>query len=229
MTKKNVRYIPVAGVSLAVVMTCLPGTAFAAAAPSAGDTTFIKGNQQTNLAEIALGKLALSHSSSAAVKQLATTTMSDHQSAKAKLSTVAAELKVALPAAPNPTQQAQAAQLKKLSGTSFDQLYLRDQIAGHHLSITGTQTEITTGSSPAVLTYAKGYLPVAQMHLKMAQADLAASSGAGPGSVRAGSGGAAAPNTGTNLGLDWTAGAAGLALLGGAALLVDRRRRRALR
>lgn len=229
MPKKNVRYVMIAGVSLAVTVSCLPGTAFAATAPSPADTTFMKANQQTDLAEIALGKLALTHSSSSAVQQLAHKTMSDHEIAKAKLKTVAADLKVTLPTAPNATQQAQAAQLKGLSGASFDQLYLRDQVAGHKLSISGTQTEIATGSSASVISYAMGYLPVAQMHLKMAQTDLAASSGSGPGSVRAGSGGAAATNAGTNLGLDWTAGAVGLALLGGAALVVDRRRRRALR
>lgn len=222
---KNLRYLPVAGAALAIAISCLPGTAFAATAPSPADTTFIKANGQTNLAEIALGKLALSHSSSSAVKQLARTTMSDHEVAKTKLTAVATNLKVSLPTAPSATQQAQAEQLKGLSGSSFDQLYLRDQIAGHHLSIAGTNTEISAGSSAAVISYAKGYLPVAQMHLKMAQADLASSSGGGPGSVRAGSGGAAATNAGTNLGLDWTAGAIGLALLGGGVLFADRRRR----
>lgn len=229
MPKKTFRYVPVAGVSLAVAMTCLPGTAFAATAPSSADTTFITANQQTDLAEIALGKLALARSASPAVKQLARKTMSDHEIAKAKLATVAADLKVTLPAAPNATQQAQAAQLKGLSGSSLDQLYLRDQIAGHHLSISGTNTEITTGSTASVIAYAKGYLPVAQMHLTMAQADLAASTGSGPGSVRAGSGGQAATNAGTTLGTDWSVGAVGLALLGGGALVVDRRRRRAAR
>ncbi len=229
MPNLNVRYVMIAGASLAVAVSCVPGTAFAATVPSPADTTFVMANQQTNLAEIAVGKLALAHSSSTAVRQLARTTMSDHESAKAKLKTVADALKITLPSAPNATQQAQAAQLKGLSGASFDQLYLRDQIAGHKLSISGTETEIATGSSASVVSYAKGYLPVAQMHLKMAQTDLAASSGSGPGTVKAGSGGEAATNTGTNLGLDWTGGAIGLALLGGAALVVDRRRRRALR
>lgn len=225
MPKTHLRYVPLAGASLAVAICCVPATASAATAPTSTDTTFMKTNEQTNLAEIAVGKLAMSHSSSSAVKQLAQKTMSDHEVAQAKLKTVAASLQVTLPTAPNATQQAQATQLKGMSGPSFDQLYLRDQVAGHQLSISATNTEISTGSNAAVLSYAKGYLPVAQMHLKMAQADLASSSGSGPGSVRAGSGGAAATNAGTNLGLDWTAGALGLAVLGGAVLLVDRRRR----
>ena len=225
MSNHRIRYITLAGASIAVATTCLPATAFAATAPSAADKTFVTANEQTNLAEISIGQLALAHSSSSAVRNLAQKTMSDHVTAKAKLTTVAATLGLTLPTAPNATQQAQAAQLKGLSGTSFDQLYLRDQVAGHKLSITGTETEISTGSSASVVSYARGYLPVAQMHLKMAQADLGTSSGGGPGSVQAGSGGAAATNAGTNLGLGWTAGALGLALLGSGAFIVDRRRR----
>lgn len=225
MSNHRMRYLTLAGATVAVAATCLPSTAFAATAPSAADKTFVTANEQTNLAEITLGNLALAHSSSSDVKQLAQKTLSDHQVAQTKLKKVAADLGLTLPTAPNATQQAQAAQLKGLSGSSFDQLYLRDQVAGHKLSITGTNTEISTGSSSSVVTYAKGYLPVAQMHLTMAQADLGTTSGGGPGTVQAGSGGAAATNTGTDLSLGWTTGALGLALLGGAAFVVDRRRR----
>ncbi len=225
MSKNRFLLIPLAGVPLAMAISCVPGTAHAATAPSTADTTFMTANEQTNLAEITLGNLALTRSSSSAVRGLAQKTVSDHKVAQAKLKGVATKLNVTLPSAPNATQRAQAAQLKGLSGASFDQLYLRNQVAGHKLSITGTNKEISSGSSMTVVGYAKGYLPVAQMHLKMAQTDLAASSGGGPGSVKAGSGGAAATNSGTDLGLGWTAGAAGLAVLGGAALFVDRRRR----
>ncbi|NYJ73161.1 DUF4142 domain-containing protein [Allobranchiibius huperziae] len=225
MSMHRTRYITLAGASLAVAATCLPATAFAATSPSTADKTFVTANEQVNLAEIAIGQLAMTHSSSAAVHTLAQKTMSDHMAAKAKLTTVAANLGLTLPSAPNAMQQAQAAQLKGLTGSSFDQLYLRDQVAGHETSIAGTDTEIRTGSSETVVSYARGYLPVAQMHLRMAQADLASSSGSGPGSVQAGSGGQAATNGGTDLRLGWTAGAVGLALLGGGAVYADRRRR----
>ncbi|MBO1765464.1 DUF4142 domain-containing protein [Allobranchiibius sp. GilTou38] len=225
MSMHRTRYITLAGASLAVAATCLPATAFAATSPSTADKTFVTANEQVNLAEIAIGQLAMTHSSSAAVRTLAQKTMSDHMAAKAKLTTVAANLGLPLPSAPNAMQQAQAAQLKGLTGSSFDQLYLRDQVAGHETSIAGTDTEIRTGSSATVVSYARGYLPVAQMHLRMAQADLASSSGSGPGSVQAGSGGQAATNEGTDLRLGWTAGAVGLALLGGGAVYADRRRR----
>ncbi|MBO1756485.1 DUF4142 domain-containing protein [Allobranchiibius sp. CTAmp26] len=225
MSTHRTRYITLTGASLAIAATCIPATAFAATSPSTADKTFVAANEQVNLAEIAISQLVMTHSSSAAVHTLAQKTVSDHMAAKAKLMAVAGKLGLTLPTAPNAMQQAQAAQLKGLTGSSFDQLYLRDQVAGHKMSIAGTNTEISTGSSTSVVSYARAYLPVAQMHLSMAQADLAAISGGGPGSVQAGSGGQAATNGSTDLRLGWSAGAVGLALLGGGAVYADRRRR----
>ena len=52
-------------------------------------------------------------------------------------------------------------------------IYFIDQVKGHLLSIAKTKTEIAKGSNALVIKYAKAYLPVAQMHLRMARRDLA--------------------------------------------------------
>lgn len=180
------------------------------AAANSADRTFAMANEQTNLAEQTIGQLALQRASSAAVKDLATKTIADHKSAQSKLQTVAKNLGITLPTTPNAQQQSQAAQLKSVSSTDFDSTYLQIQLAGHQLSIANTQTEISSGSDPAMLSYAKGYLPVAQMHLSMTQQDLAALGL--PTGAPAGTGGQAATGQRNHV--------AEAALLGGVAVLM---------
>jgi predicted outer membrane protein len=66
-------------------------------------------------------------------------------------------------------QLTQAAALKKLSGMGFNKTYDLDQIQGHKLSISQTGTEIAKGDNGKVVSFAGYYLPIAEMHLKMAQ------------------------------------------------------------
>jgi hypothetical protein len=66
--------------------------------------------------------------------------MSDHVKALAELKQVASQTGITLPTTPNATQQSQAAEL-----------------------------EIADGSSTAVKNFASVYLPVAKMHLQMAE------------------------------------------------------------
>lgn len=196
----------------------------AGAASAGADKTFVTGNGQVNLAEMAIGNIALQRASSQAVRELATKTIADHKAAEAKLKTVASSRGLALPTAPNAQQQSQAAMLKSVAASGFDLTYLQIQVAGHQMSIAATEQELSAGQNPSVISYAKGYLPVAQMHLSMSQADLKALGGT-PTGAPAGTGGQAAVNasrpTGTSLGL----AAGGVMLLVASGLLVTRRRK----
>jgi putative membrane protein len=136
---------------------------------SSQDVTWMTANAQTDLAEISLGTLVASKSTNANTLSLAKVTKSQHKLALAKLSTLAKGLHVTLPTSPNATQLNQASQLKKLSGLTFDKTYDQDQIAGHVLSIRQTNTEISKGREAKVVDFANYYLPIAEMHLKMAQ------------------------------------------------------------
>jgi putative membrane protein len=164
------------GAALAVLSVSglgLTATGAANAAPtmkaSTQDVTWMTANAQTDLAEISLGTLVASKTTNAETLSLAKVTKSQHKTALAKLSTVAKELHVTLPTSPNATQLKQAAQLKKLSGLTFDKTYEQDQIAGHLLSISQTNTEISKGIDAKVVDFANYYLPIAKMHLKMAR------------------------------------------------------------
>ena len=154
------------------VTTASAVTATRNPAVSVQDVRWMQGNAQTDLAEIAIGKIALKKALHNDTKMMADVTISDHTKALAKLKTLAKTLNVNLPAAPNATQKAQAAQLKTIAAGKFDRLYDNDQVAGHLLSISQTKTEISVGEDAAVTAFAKYYLPIAQKHLRMARADL---------------------------------------------------------
>lgn len=139
------------------------------ARPSAHDVTWMKSNAQTDLAEITVGKLALAKSHSADLRMVARVTMKNHETALAKLEVLAKKDSVKLPTEPNASQRKAAAELKSLSGHKFNLTWDNVQISGHQLSIAQTKAEIAKGKNPAVVSFAKYYLPIAKMHLAMAE------------------------------------------------------------
>jgi putative membrane protein len=196
----------------------------ATAAPSAQDVTYLKSNEQVNLAEITIGTIALKRATTATARSVATMTISDHQKAMTKVKALAAAEKVTLPTAPNALQQSQAATLKSIATSKFDLTYLQYQVAGHNLSIAATNTEISGGSDAKTVAYAKFYLPVATMHLKMARAGVT-TLGGDPNGVPAGTGGQGATTSDAQLRTAWGGGIIGLVLvaLGGVGLIRRRR------
>jgi putative membrane protein len=165
--------IGTAVIALTAVMSV--GTAEAAtvgpttAKPSAQDGTWMKSNAQTDLAEIAIGKLAMAKSHNADLLKVAKVTMENHKTVLAKLKVLAKKEGVKLPAAPNASQQKDAKELESLSGSKFNLAWDNIQITGHKLSIAQTETEISKGSASAVISFAKYYLPIAKMHLSMVE------------------------------------------------------------
>lgn len=153
------------GAALVAMVAAPAATAASAAAPNAQDKAFMTANAQTNLAEISLANLALTHTQTIDVRNLATALLKGHQKAQQELVRVAKAVRFTLPSAPNVTQQSQAARLSKVAPYDFDKSWLTVEQQGHLTSIKNTQAEIEHGSDPTVLAYAKKYLPVAQMHL----------------------------------------------------------------
>jgi putative membrane protein len=227
--------------SMAVLATVGCGTT--AAQPGGGgsqlsqqDQTFMTQNAQTDLAEIAAGKLAVARGTTAPLRQTAQTIMSDHQQVLSQLQDLARNLRVTLPNSPDTMQQQQAQQLEASSGVAFDHSYVQDEISGHQASIAQTHQEIGSGSDQQVVNFAKSYLPGAEQHLEMVQ-HLSNTSNPNPGSpsstnstsppsgVNAGSGGEAAASSGMPPAV--VAGLAGggalLVLTSGGVLLVRRR------
>jgi putative membrane protein len=210
---------------LTAVPAAYAGGPVSAQPASVQDITWVQGNAQTDLAEIALGKMAEQRALRPATKTLARTIMSDHEKALAQLRTVAAETSITLPTAPSATQQAQAARLMTVSAGQFDAMFESALIQGHELSISQTRSEIASGASSTVKNFASAYLPTAEHHLMLTEAAYAALTGSRPGApgVSAGTGGMAATRPADDA--PWlAAGAAGALLLAGTGAFGMRRR-----
>ena len=161
-----------AAVLISTALLVAPAVAAQAVVPvsvNRVDIAFVKGNGQTNLAEIAIGKIALERSGNPLVRALARQTMSDHYKAEARLKVVGYEVGVALPGRPSAAQRRQAAHLMTVVASQFDVTYLRDQVAGHELSLASTRQEFRADNRGPVHRYAVYYYPVAAMHLRMTE------------------------------------------------------------
>jgi putative membrane protein len=207
----------VIGVALALPAAASAAPAAPAASVSAADRTWMVAAHQSNLAEIAAGKVAQQKASSQKVREIGQMLITDHSANDAKLTAAAKKLGVSLPGAPNPTQRAALARVSAKSGAAFDSAWIASQITGHRQTLAATDTELSSGSNATVLALAKATRPIVAKHLN----ELLAASGRAPSGVSAGTGGQAAM-TATAPGLVLTG--LGLILAAAAAGLVARRR-----
>jgi putative membrane protein len=138
------------------------------------DKTFLKGQQETNILEVALGKVAIERATSEKVRELANTLLSDHQKVMELNRALSSKLGLPIPEQPSAEQQATAEKVKAQTGAAFDAAYVTAQVEGHTKSVSKAQQEISSGSHPDVKAFATEYLPKAQMHLEHAQAAQAA-------------------------------------------------------
>jgi putative membrane protein len=154
------------------------------------DKTFLKGQQETNIAEVALGKVAIERATSETVRELARDLMADHQQVMELNKALATKLGLPVPEEPSAEQQATGDKIKAQTGAAFDAAYVAAQVEGHTKSIGKAEQEISSGSHPEIKAFATNYLPKAKMHLQHSQtAQTALSSGAAdaPGLARTGS------------------------------------------
>lgn len=171
----RLRSVGAAAAAVAMSAGLLVGADSASAKPimraSAQDRAFLKGNHQVNMAEELLGNYVLANAKDPSARALAKKTIADHVYADKVVQKLAAKYYVHLPATVNYKQTKAYAQLTSHNRVNLNYFVL--QIAGHKTSIKSVQLELRGGYNKDVLTYAKVYLPIAQMHLKMAEADLA--------------------------------------------------------
>jgi len=130
------------------------------------DKTFIKMAAISGLAEVTDGRLAEQMGGSG-VKPIAQRMVTDHTKANAQLAELSQQLGDPAPTQTDATHKQMTASLRKLSGTSFDNTYLKDQVSGHEKAIALFKKEIKSGSNPALMNFAQTTLPVLEMHLSM--------------------------------------------------------------
>ncbi len=133
---------------------------------STQDKLFIKMAAYSGLAEVTDGQMAEQMGDSS-VKQVGMRMVTDHTKANDELTSLSQQLGDPAPTQTDSKHKAMTAALQKASGSSFDTLYLKQQLLGHEKTIALFKKEISSGSNPALKSFAQTTLPVLEEHLTM--------------------------------------------------------------
>ncbi len=132
-----------------------------------GDLAFINDAAPGGMAEVELGKMALSKSKNADVKAFAQKMVDDHTKAGKELEKLAAQKKVTLPPDVLPTHKEVMDKLSKLSGAEFDKAYVMAMLEAHEKDVTAFESVSKTAGDADVKEFATKTLPTLKTHLEM--------------------------------------------------------------
>lgn len=133
------------------------------------DSLFVKKALQGGIAEVQLGQLTLQKSNNDQVKQFAQKMIDDHTRLGDQMKPVAQQVGVAVPTEPSKKDKQTMAKLQALSGSAYDQAYIKDMVKDHKQDLSDFQMEASNGQDPAVKDAATQGSRVISEHLQMAQ------------------------------------------------------------
>jgi putative membrane protein len=128
------------------------------------------------LAEVDAAKLASQRAQNAAVKEFVQRMADDHGKANARLSNLAKEANIPLPAEPDADQKAMRERLERADCAEFDLLYMQGQLIDHQKTV----QQIGSGENADIQHFAADLLPTVFGHLQMTQDILSQLSGRAP-------------------------------------------------
>src|SRR5580692_2613002 len=137
--------------------------------PSPTDKMFVKKALQGGMAEVQLGQLTLQKSNNDQVKQFAQRMIDDHTKLGEQMKPVAQQLGVSVPTEPSKKDKQTMAKLQALSGSAYDQAYIKDMVKDHKQDLSDFQMEASNGQDPAVKDAATQGSQIISQHLQMAQ------------------------------------------------------------
>jgi putative membrane protein len=132
------------------------------------DRMFVSTALKGGMAEV-LGQLTLQKSNNEQVKQFAQKMIDDHTKLGDEMKPVAQQIGVELPTKISKKDQKTMAKLQGLSGTAYDQAYIRDMVKDHKQDLSEFQSEASNGQDPAVKNAANQGSQVIAQHLQMIQ------------------------------------------------------------
>jgi putative membrane protein len=135
-------------------------------AVTSDDAKFATAAANGGMAEVALGKLALTKTSSAAIKDFANMMVTDHSKANDELMAIAKKKNITLPSEPDSTHMKKKEELSKLMGTDFDKSYVSAMIDGHKKTLDLMNDEAKNGKDADLKAFAAQTAPTVQMHLE---------------------------------------------------------------
>jgi putative membrane protein len=117
------------------------------------------------MAEVALGKLALTKTSNASIKKFAQMMVDDHGKANDELKEIAKKKNITLPDAVDADHQKKMDDLDKKHGGDFDKAYVDAMIDGHKKTLDLMNKEAKDGKDADLKAFAAKVAPTVQMHL----------------------------------------------------------------
>jgi putative membrane protein len=137
--------------------------------PSPLDKMFVSKALQGSMAEVQLGRLTLQKSNNEQLKQFAQRMIDDHTKLGEQMKPVAQQLGVSEPKGISKKDKKTIAKLQGLSGSAYDDAYIKDMIKDHKDDLSDFQTEASSGQDPTVKDAANQGSKVIAQHLQMIQ------------------------------------------------------------
>ncbi len=133
------------------------------------DKVFVSRALQGGLAEVQLGQLTLQKSDNQQVKEFAQRMIDDHTKLGEQMKPVAQQLGVNVPDQPSKKDRQLLAKMQTLSGSAYDQAYIKDMVKDHKQDLSDFQTEASSGQDQTVKDAAMQGSKLIAQHLQMAQ------------------------------------------------------------
>ncbi len=141
----------------------------AAGQPTPVDRMFVSKAMQGSMAEIQLGQMTLQKSNNPQVKEFAQRMIDDHTKLNEQMKPVAEQLGVKPPDQVSKGDRKTMAKLQALSGSAYDQAYIKDMVKDHKQDLNDFQMEASSGQDQMVKDAASQGSKVIAQHLQLAQ------------------------------------------------------------
>ena len=133
------------------------------------DSEFLVAAAESDMMEIEIGKLALSKSKNADVKEFATMMVTDHTKASNETKPFAEKLQVSLPAAITDKGKEKYNELNEKSGHDFDEKFADIMVNNHEDAVRRMEKAAENAEDPAIRTWAGNMVPTLKGHLEHAK------------------------------------------------------------
>jgi putative membrane protein len=139
---------------------------------SASDKDFLEFAAQTNILEVACGKLAQNQGTSKEIKDMGNILEKDHKKALVMANDLGLMYGVELQEDLNVENQDAYDKLASKSGPEFDQTFCEMMVTGHKEAISKFESFANNGENEKLKTWARQTLPILRKHLEHAETAL---------------------------------------------------------
>ena len=155
--------------AVSVAIFVVIGSSQAANTLEGKELAFLQQAAREQLAEIALGRLAMKKASDKKLKELGSEIAEDHQYASREITEISAKEKIYLPVELDAQQKQAHRRLSRLSGHEFDKAFIAYLVNKHRNHIKELQAQAATLENENAKQWAEATEPILAVHLKKAE------------------------------------------------------------